>query len=99
MQISDVVSAAEAGEGTQIVQGKVPRRIFFLLDSFMVGGTETQAVELARRLSVAGHQLTMGCLRKEGPLLARVTGTPIKIMQVDLGSGIDSPSGILGVTK
>ena len=36
----------------------------------MIGGTETQAVELARRLDPARYEVTVGCLRKEGPLLS-----------------------------
>jgi glycosyltransferase involved in cell wall biosynthesis len=76
-----------------------PRRVFFLLDSFMVGGTETQAVELARRLDPSRYQVTIGCLRKEGPLLSRLSGTPVRIVEVHLGKGIDSPSGMLAVIK
>ncbi|HKR85044.1 MAG TPA: hypothetical protein VJS37_12880, partial [Terriglobales bacterium] len=38
------------------------RRVFFLVDSFMLGGTETQAVELARRLDPARYKVTVGCL-------------------------------------
>lgn len=74
-------------------------RIFFLLDSFMIGGTETQAVELARRLDPNRYQVTIGCLRREGPLLERLKGTPAEIMEVDLGGGIDSPSGLLRIVK
>ena len=74
-----------------------PRRIFFLLDSFMIGGTETQAVELARRLDPQRYQVTIGCLRREGPLLERLKGTSVHIMEVDLGGGIDSPSGLLRI--
>jgi glycosyltransferase involved in cell wall biosynthesis len=73
--------------------------VFFLLDSFMIGGTETQAVELARRLDPARFQVTIGCLRKEGPLLDRLKGTSVEIVKIDLGRGIDSTSGILGVLK
>src|SRR5258708_14495375 len=79
--------------------GRGPRRVFFLLDSFMIGGTETQAVELARRLDPARFQVTIGCLRKEGPLLDRLKGTSVEIVKIDLGRGIDSTSGILGVLK
>ena len=77
----------------------VPRRVFFLVDSFMIGGTETQAVELALRLDSTRYQITVGCLRKEGPLLERFAASPLRIMQVELGKGIDSPSGMLGVIR
>lgn len=85
--------------GTQTLENAHPIRIFFLLDSFMIGGTETQAVELARRLDPKRYQVTIGCLRREGPLLERLKGTPVEIMEVDLGGGIDSPSGLLRIVK
>ena len=76
-----------------------PRRVFFLLDSFMIGGTETQAVELARRLDPARHQVTLGCLRKEGPLLSRLEGSRVRVVEFSLGKGIDTPSGIAGMLR
>src|SRR5437667_5776859 len=78
---------------------RLPRRVFFLLDSFMIGGTETQAVELARRLDPARYQVTVGCLRREGPLLSRLDGTGVRVVEFSMGKGIDSPSGIRGVLK
>jgi glycosyltransferase involved in cell wall biosynthesis len=65
----------------------------------MIGGTETQAVELARRLDPARYHVTIGCLRREGPLLDRLKDTPVEIMEVNLGGGIDSPSGLLRIAK
>jgi L-malate glycosyltransferase len=65
----------------------------------MIGGTETQAVELARRLAPQRYQVTIGCLRREGPLLERLKDTPVKIVEVDMGGGIDSPSGLLRIAK
>jgi L-malate glycosyltransferase len=100
-QISEIVGqrlsegpAREEGARTQR-----PRRLFFLLDSFMIGGTETQAVELARRLDPGRYQVTLGCLRREGPLLQRLAGTAVNIVEVSIGRGIDSPSGMLGVLQ
>jgi glycosyltransferase involved in cell wall biosynthesis len=84
-------------EATQLTQPR--RRVFFLLDSFMIGGTETQAVELARRLPALNYQVTLGCLRMEGPLVERLSGTAVRVIKVELGGGIDSPSGMVGVVR
>jgi L-malate glycosyltransferase len=65
----------------------------------MIGGTETQAVELARRLDPSRYQVTIGCLRKEGPLLEKLEGSGIPIVHIDLGGGIDSPAGIRAVFR
>jgi glycosyltransferase involved in cell wall biosynthesis len=86
----------EAGNTTT---ENVPIRIFFLLDSFMIGGTETQAVELARRFDPKRYRVTVGCLRREGPLLERLENTPVEIVEVNLGGGIDSLSGLLRIAK
>jgi glycosyltransferase involved in cell wall biosynthesis len=72
----------------------VLRRVFHLIDSFNVGGTESQAVELARRLPATGYEVTVGCLKREGPLEDRLQGTGIAIREFRLRSGIDSPSGL-----
>ena len=65
----------------------------------MLGGTETQAVELAQRLDPARYGVTVGCLRREGPLLDRVAARGLPIVHVDIGRGIDSPSGALAVLR
>jgi len=72
----------------------VVRLVFHLIDSFNVGGTETQAVELARRLPATGYEVTVGCLKREGPLEDRLQGTGIAIREFRSRGGIDSPSGL-----
>lgn len=74
--------------------GKQPRRVFFLLDSFHVGGTETQAVELALRLSVLRYEVTLGCLHMKGPLLAKLQGSSVKVLEFRPKGGLDTPAGI-----
>ena len=91
MQTSDTarLHAGEVSAGAQKQQRRPePWRVFFLLDSFMIGGTETQAVELARRLDPARYHVTVGCLRREGPLLERLAGTNLPIVHVDMGGGM-----------
>lgn len=73
---------------------KIVRRVFHLIDSFNVGGTETQAVELARRLPATGYEVTVGCLKREGPLEDRLQGTGIAIREFRSRGGIDTPSGV-----
>lgn len=70
------------------------RRIFFVLDSLNIGGTETQAVELARRLDPARYDVTLACLRIKGPLLERLNGSHVKLMEFHPKGGMNSPGGI-----
>jgi glycosyltransferase involved in cell wall biosynthesis len=95
--LQGAVPSRPSGKGSG--HSPAPRRVFFLLDSFMFGGTETQAVELARRLDPGRYQVTLGCLRCEGPLLDRLKGSSVKVVEVGMGKGIDSPSGMLGVLR
>jgi L-malate glycosyltransferase len=70
------------------------RKVFFLLDSLNVGGTETQAVELATRLDPARYDVTLGCLRARGPLLEKLTGSAVDLREFYPKGGFDSPGGI-----
>jgi L-malate glycosyltransferase len=75
------------------------RRVFYLVDSFDVGGTETQAVELALRMGAAGYEVTLGSLRAQGPLLERLRGAPIAVKEFHPRGGIDSPEGIYQIVR
>jgi glycosyltransferase involved in cell wall biosynthesis len=70
-----------------------PRKVFFLVDSFEIGGTESQAVELALRLSKTRYTVTVGCLRLQGPLLTRLQGSGICVVEFHPRGGIDSLRG------
>ena len=75
------------------------RKIFYLVDSLSVGGTETQAVELARRMDPAKYDITLACLRKEGPLLERLNGSAVNVVEFHPKGGIDSPRGLYQVAR
>jgi glycosyltransferase involved in cell wall biosynthesis len=77
-----------------VAPGRGPRRVFFLVDSLNLGGTETQAVELARRLDPTRYQVTLGCLRVRGPLLERLKGSRVVVREFYPEGGVDSPLGI-----
>jgi L-malate glycosyltransferase len=78
----------------QTLPAKRRRKIFFLLDSLNVGGTETQAVELALRLDPERYDVTLGCLRVRGPLLQKLTGSNVSLCEFYPKGGFDSPGGI-----
>ena len=75
------------------------RRIFHLLDSLNVGGTETQAVELALRMADAQHAITIGCLHAQGPLLERLKDSPVQVREFHPCGGLDSPGGIYQLAR
>ena len=75
-------------------RGIATRRVFHLLDSLNVGGTETQAVELALRMASAQYDITIGCLQMQGPLLDKLKGSPVKVREFRPRGGLDSPGGV-----
>jgi L-malate glycosyltransferase len=75
------------------------RKVFYLVDSLDVGGTETQAVELARRIPATGYDVTLGCLRAKGPLLERLRGTAVEVREFHPAGGLDTPAGLYLVLR
>ena len=86
--------AATPGAPAPCAPPHAQRKVFYLVDSFNVGGTETQAVELALRIPMAGYDVTLGCLRAEGPLLERLHGIGIAVREFHPPGGIDTPAGL-----
>jgi glycosyltransferase involved in cell wall biosynthesis len=75
------------------------RKVFYFLDSLEVGGTETQAVELALRLAASEYDVTMGCLRMKGPLLEKLKGTAVAIREFHPAGGLDTPAGLYQLVR
>jgi L-malate glycosyltransferase len=69
------------------------RQVFYLVDSFDIGGTETQAVELALRMAERKHRVTLGCLKAEGPLRKRLQGSKVEMKEFRPNGGLDSAGG------
>jgi L-malate glycosyltransferase len=94
---NDLLAVAEPGVSGPVVtgtsQGHPVRKVFHLVDSLNVGGTETQAVELVRRLPPAGYEVTLGCLKMEGPLQERLVGSGVEVMEFHPKGGLDTPAG------
>ena len=72
---------------------KHPLRILHVVDSLNVGGTETQVVQVARRMHTTGHQVKVACLRKQGPLLAELSSAGIPVEEFAPGHSLFSLAG------
>jgi len=79
--------------------GRAARKVFYLVDSLNIGGTETQAVELARRIPLAGYDVTLGCLRVQGPLLVRLQGAAVVVREFHPTGGVDTAAGLYQVLR
>jgi glycosyltransferase involved in cell wall biosynthesis len=62
---------------SQRTKGRI--RVFHLVTALNIGGTENQMVQAALRQHKLGYQVTVGCLRAEGPLLPvlKEAGIPV----------------------
>lgn len=96
MQTSPVADS-DLGKAPAIPASRRRRKVFFLLDSFNIGGTETQAVELALRLPASEYEITVGCLRAQGPLLERLTG--MRVEEFHPKGGMDTPAGLYQLAR
>jgi L-malate glycosyltransferase len=69
-------------------------RVFHLVDSLNIGGTESQAAGVALRMQRNRYRTTVGCLRAEGPLLAVLQRAGVPVVEFRKGKTLLSVNGI-----
>jgi glycosyltransferase involved in cell wall biosynthesis len=94
MKQSPTAEAARTELPLNLGSSRPRRKVFYLVDSLNVGGTETQAVELALRMPALQYDVTLGCLRAQGPLLDPLQGSSVNVVEFYPKNGLDSPTGV-----
>ena len=101
--MGEMRGAPVAGSFLQTASGpsgpRSRRKVFYFVDSLEVGGTETQAVELALRMPVDSYEITLGCLRVTGPLIEKLRGSAVAIREFHPKGGLDSPAGLYQMAR
>jgi glycosyltransferase involved in cell wall biosynthesis len=69
-------------------------RVLHLVDTLGVGGTECQLVQTAIRQRSASHEVTVGCLHAEGPMLQALQRARIPVVEFRKGKTLRSANGI-----
>jgi glycosyltransferase involved in cell wall biosynthesis len=69
-------------------------RVFYLIDSLNVGGTESQMAATALHLHRVGHEVTVGCLRAEGPLLDLLLKAGVPVVEFPKKKTLLSANGV-----
>ncbi|HMF92362.1 MAG TPA: glycosyltransferase [Candidatus Angelobacter sp.] len=87
-------AAARATSGDRRPLVKAGLRVFHLVDSLNIGGTENQMACVALRMQRNGHRVTVGCLRAEGPLLQLLQRAAIPVVEFRKGKTLISLNGI-----
>jgi glycosyltransferase involved in cell wall biosynthesis len=61
-------------------------RVLLFIQLLELGGSEKQCVEMARLLTQNGYDVTVGCMRKSGPLREKLEQAGIPIVEFSVGS-------------
>lgn len=69
-------------------------RVFYMMGSARLGGSESQVVEIARRLNSGRHRVTMGCLTADGPFIEVLRQAGIPVVEFPVSGGLLRPRGI-----
>src|SRR5437870_11762776 len=59
-------------------------RVMFCIDNMQIGGTELNAVRTAERLDRTRFDLSVICLQRDGPLMARYDAAGIPVLSLAL---------------
>lgn len=63
-----------------------PTRILMFIQSLELGGSEQQCVEMARLLARNGFAVTVGCMRRAGPLRRKLAEAGLELVEFPAGS-------------
>jgi len=83
-------TALSSSEGT---------RVLLFIQLLELGGSETQCVELARRLAAEGYSVTVGCLRAGGPLRKKLLESGVRCVVFPVPGTLLRPNAILQMLK
>jgi len=72
---------------------EIPRRVLLMVETFNRGGSESQMVQLARRLNSSKYHVTAGCIRAAGPLQTELSACGIPIFEFP-STGMLKPKGV-----
>lgn len=68
-------------------------KIFYFVDTFNVGGTESQMTGVVLRLAKR-HQVTVGCLKAEGRFLGVLNDAHVPVVEFPTGRGLLTAQGV-----
>ncbi len=74
-------------------------RVFYLVESFDLGGSEHQAAEVARRMNSPQYRVTVGCLSQSGPFLESVRQAGIPVVEFHPGGALLGLRGVYQLVR
>ena len=79
-----LATETSAVRATGVARRKKPVRIAFCIDGMGIGGTELNAIRTAERLDRSRFDVSVICLRADGPLLARYREQGIPVLHLPI---------------
>src|SRR6266567_2065966 len=74
-------------------------RVLMFIQSLELGGSETQCVEVARQLKAEGYRVSVGCMRADGPLKARLNESGLECVEFPVRASLLRPKAALQMLK
>lgn len=74
-------------------------RVLIFIQSLDLGGSETQSVEMARQLKQEGYRVTVGCLRADGPLRAKLNEAGLECVEFSVRASLLRPKAFLQMLR
>jgi glycosyltransferase involved in cell wall biosynthesis/serine acetyltransferase len=78
---------------------KPTARIFHMVNSLEMGGSEHQMVEVASRQSARGYHVIVGCLSSKGPLIEVLKHAGVSVIEFNPKGGLYRPRGIFQLIR
>jgi glycosyltransferase involved in cell wall biosynthesis/serine acetyltransferase len=78
---------------------KLTMRVFHMVNSLDMGGSEHQMVEVASRQKAGGYDVTVGCLSSRGPLIEVLKLARISVIEFNPKGGLFRPGGIFQLLR
>jgi L-malate glycosyltransferase len=95
--MSENPGQAMASQGSAAQEGTM--RVFHMVNSLDVGGSEHQMVEVVSRQKTRGYCVTVGCLSSKGCLADTLKDSGISVFEFNPRGGLFRPRGIFQVFR
>lgn len=97
-------SLAPRAEGASALKrdesgGDSAPRVFHMIESLELGGSEAQVSHVARRQSAGGYHVVVGCLRARGPLVKVLEEAGIPVLGFPTGGGLFRPRAVRQILR
>jgi glycosyltransferase involved in cell wall biosynthesis/serine acetyltransferase len=96
---SPAAHSAQAGDPKPASASEAAVRVFHIVNSLDMGGSEHQMAEVALRQKAAGHPVVVGCLSLKGPLLGVLRQAGIAVVEFNPQGGLFRPGGIYQILR